>query len=208
MLAFVDHSEAQISLIGWFNSCHSHWVYIHWVRLLPHLMKLICFCTGTHYSPLSCDSFYTKLKWHSLYNFTCNNACYVRSRVLQSSCVRAEVTDSTVDYPPVRAGIAEMQRICNRIPLDWWSPLFSACFISLLFASNSKATSQCNFPVYGWSFASLISALELNYKKQLQPYSVFACGSFNVLPWEVVNLVLVSYTNCASIMRDRNEEVS
>lgn len=49
-------------------------------------------------------------------------------------------------------------------------PFFGACFISLLFATHSKAISQCNFPVYGWSFASLISALEVNYKKQLLPY--------------------------------------
>ena len=37
-----------------------------------------------------------------------------------SSPVHAEVSESdiTEDYTPVRAGITEMQRICNRFPLD------------------------------------------------------------------------------------------
>lgn len=84
-------------------------------------------------------------------------------------------------------------------------PFFGACFISLLFATDGKAISQCNLLVYGWSFASLISALEVNYKKRLQPYSVFAFESFNISPSRVVNHVPVSYTNCASeTWRDRN----
>lgn len=43
---------------------------------------------------------------------------YVISRA--AVLLHAKVTESysTVDYPPLRAGNTEMQRICNRFPLD------------------------------------------------------------------------------------------
>lgn len=80
---------------------------------------------------------------------------------------------STVDNPPVRTRNTEMLRICRGIPLDLWSLHFAACFISLLFATHSEATSQCNFPVYGGSFASVIPALEVKYRRRPQPHIVF-----------------------------------
>lgn len=74
-----------------------------------------------------------------------NNACYVWSWGLQFSRVHAKAF-STADYPPVRAGGTEKQRICNRFPLDWWSPPPGACFISLLLASNRRLHLGVIFP--------------------------------------------------------------
>lgn len=100
-------------------------------------------CSNAH-------SFHRKLKMTSIVHFhavmlvmwdleRCNPlACALK-------CLKAI---PLLTIPQWEMAAPKCMKICRRIPLDWWSLLLGACFISLLFATNSKATSRCNFPVW------------------------------------------------------------
>lgn len=76
-----------------------------------------------------------------------NNGCYMWSWGLRFSRVHAKAFPPRT-IPLWELAAVEKRRICNRFPLDWWSPPPGACFISLLLASNRRLHLGVIFPVY------------------------------------------------------------